>query len=250
MKLGAQFYSIRDNTTNPDDLRESFAQMKKIGYDTAQMSAICPIEAERLRDISDEFSMPIVCTHSPFDRIINDTDNLIKEHQIYRCPVIGLGGMPNEYRGSLDSLRGFFKVVSEPIKKIKDAGLSFAYHNHAFEFDKDCGTTLFDVMIEEAEDLNFILDTYWVKYAGYDALEYIRKIGKDRMNNVHFKDMLTEPKGDICPCGVGVVDFKPIIKLCDSLGIENALVEQDNAPDSGNSYGQMEISFKNLKPLF
>ncbi len=250
MKLGAQFYSIRDNTTNPDDLRASFAQMKKIGYDTAQMSAICQIEAERLRDISDEFSMPIVCTHSPFDRIINDTDNLIKEHQIYRCPVIGLGGMPNEYRGSLDSLRGFFKVVSEPIKKIKDAGLSFAYHNHAFEFDKDCGTTLFDAMIEEAEDLNFILDTYWVRYAGYDAMEYIRKIGKDRMNNVHFKDMLTEPKGDICPCGVGIVDFKPIIELCDSLGIENALVEQDNAPDSGDSYGQMAISFKNLKPLF
>ena len=194
--------------------------------------------------------MPIVCTHSPFDRIINDTDNLIKEHQIYRCPVIGLGGMPNEYRGSLDNLHAFFKVVSEPMKKIKDAGLSFAYHNHAFEFDKDCGTTLFDAMIEEMQDLNFILDTYWVKYAGYDALEYIRKIGKERMNNVHFKDMLAEPKGDICPCGVGVVDFKPIIKLCDSLGIENARVEQDNAPDSGDSYGQMAISFKNLKHLF
>ena len=32
MKLGAQFYSIRDNTTTPDDLREAFRKVKEIGY--------------------------------------------------------------------------------------------------------------------------------------------------------------------------------------------------------------------------
>ncbi len=250
MKLGAQFYSIRDKSTTPEDLRASFAEMKRIGYDVAQMSGICKIEAERLRDFSDEFSLPIVCTHSPFDRILNDTDALIKEHLIYRCPVVGLGAMPVEYQGTLSGMRKFLADISEPMKKIKDAGLSFAYHNHAFEFVTEGGALLYDVMIEESPELNFILDTYWVKYGGYDAQEYIKKIGKERMNNVHLKDMLTEPKGEICPCGVGIIDFKPVITLCDSLGIENALVEQDNAPDSGDSHGQMAISFKNVKPLF
>ena len=213
------------------------------------MSAICQIDAKLLKSYSDEFSLPITCTHSPFDRIINDTDNLIKEHLIYGCPTIGLGYMPNEFhedRGVYD----FIEALREPIRNIKAAGLNFAYHNHAFEFEMIDGKLMFDILIEELPELDFILDTYWVKYAGYDYLDYIRRIGPKRLKNIHFKDMKSEPKGDICPCGEGVIDFRPVIKLCDELGIVNALVEQDNAPDSGNSIGQMTISYNNLKNLF
>ena len=109
---------------------------------------------------------------------------------------------------------------------------------------------MFDILIDELPELDFILDTYWVKYAGYDYLEYIKRLGGKRLKNVHFKDMRTEPQGDICPCGEGVIDFAPVIALCNELGIVNALVEQDNAPDSGDSIGQMAISFNNLKELF
>ncbi len=70
------------------------------------------------------------------------------------------------------------------------------------------------------------------------------------MQNVHFKDMKEEPRSEIVPCGAGIIDFKPVIKICDDLMIPNALVEQDNAPKSGNSYGQMKISYNNLIKLF
>ena len=251
MKLGAQFFSIRNKTTTPEDLKLSFAKMKEIGYQIAQMSAICKIEPELLKSYSEEYALPITCTHSPFDRIIDDTDALIKEHIIYGCPVIGLGAMPKEYRDNLESTAAFLKLLEIPIKKIADAGLRFAYHNHAFEFENPEDTKIFDYMIEECPAMNFILDTYWVKYGGRDYLKYIKLLGEsDRLSNVHFKDMATEPKGAICPCGNGVIDFKPIIELCDSIGIPNALVEQDNAPDSGDSWGQMAISYNNIKDLF
>ena len=249
MKLGAQFYSIRDNTTTPEDLKKSFEAMKNIGYEIVQMSAICPIDPELLRSYSEEYSLPITCTHSPYDRIINDTDNLIREHLIYGCPTIGIGSMPNEFREGR-GVYDFIESIREPIRKIIVAGLDFAYHNHAFEFELIDGKPIFDILIEELPDLNFILDTYWVKYAGYDYLEYIKRIGAARIKNVHFKDMATEPQGDICPCGEGVIDFKPVIELCDMLGIENALVEQDNAPDAGDSIGQMKLGYNNLKTLF
>lgn len=250
MKLGAQFYSIRDNTQTPENLRNAFKAMKDIGYEIAQMSAICPIEPEILKGYSEEFALPIVCTHSPFDRIVNDTDALIREHKIYNCPTIGLGSMPREYIENADTLRTFIETVKEPIKKIRDAGLRFAYHNHAFEFEKFDGKLIFDILIDELPCLDFIIDTYWVKYAGYDYIEYIKRIGADRVRNVHLKDMLTAPKGEICHCGRGVIDFAPVVALCNSLGIENALVEQDNAPDTGNSFEQMKHSFENLKKLF
>ena len=248
MKLGAQFYSIRDNTTTPEDLYKTFKAIKEIGYEIAQMSAICDIDPELLRSYSEELDLPITCTHSPFERIVNDTNKLIEEHKIYGCPTIGLGSMPNEYRDG--GVYDFIDIIREPLRKIKAAGLDFAYHNHAFEFEKVDGKLVYDILIDELPDLSFIVDTYWVKYAGYDYLEYIKRLGPSRIKNVHFKDMKTEPSGDICPCGEGVIDFKQVIELCDKLGIVNALVEQDNAPDSGDSIGQMAISYNNIKNLF
>jgi sugar phosphate isomerase/epimerase len=248
MKLGAQFYSIRDNTQTPEDLRRAFESVKEIGYEIAQMSAICEIDAELLRSYSEELKLPITCTHSAFDRIIGDTEKLIEEHKTYGCPTIGLGYMPGEYHG--EGIYSFIEAIREPLKKIKAAGLNFAYHNHAFEFEKVDGKIIYDILIEELPDLDFIIDTYWVKYAGYDVMEYIKRIGAKRIKNVHFKDMKSEPQGDICPCGEGIIDFEPIVRLCDEMGIVNALVEQDNAPDTGDSIAQMKISYENLKHLF
>ena len=248
MKLGAQFYSIRDNTTTPEDLKGAFKAIKEAGYEIAQMSAICEIDPHLLKSYSEEFDLPITCTHSPYDRIVNDTDRLIEEHKIYGCPTIGLGYMPNEYHK--EGIYDFIETLKEPLRKIKAAGLSFAYHNHAFEFEKAHGKLIYDILIEELPDLEFIIDTYWFKYAGYDYIEYIKKIGAHRIKNVHLKDMASEPQGDICPCGEGIIDFSPLVKLCDEMGIENALVEQDNAPDSGDSIGQMKISYNNLKLIF
>ena len=189
-------------------------------------------------------------THTNPDLLRENTDKYIKEHIIYGCPVIGIGGMPTEYRGTLEGTKAFIKNFSDVAKKINDAGLAFAYHNHAFEFEDLGGVMAYDLLIEEFENLNFILDTYWIKYGGYDYLDYIKKIGNKRLTNVHFKDMRTEPQGEICPCGVGVIDFAPVVKLCNELEIPNALVEQDNAPSFGDSYEQMRISYENLKFLF
>lgn len=250
MKLGAQFYSIRNECQTPEALYNAMRKIKEIGYEIIQISGVCDIEAERLKSYIDEFSLPVTCTHKAYDMIINDTENLIKYHKIIDCPVIGLGSMPKEMRPSMDGVRTFIESLREPIKKIKDAGLNFAYHNHAFEFELIDGVRIYDLLIEELPDMNFIHDVYWTKFAGEDCLKYIELFGKtNRMTNVHFKDMKTEPKGDFCPCGEGVTDFLPIAKLCKKYGIENILVEQDNAPMLGDVFVQMKSSFDHLNPI-
>ena len=251
MKLGAQFYTLREKCKTPEELRNTFGVMKEIGYQVVQISGVCDIEAERLRDISEEFQLPITCTHKPLDAFINNTEELIEYHKIINCPVIGLGSMTLDYLESVEGAREFIKIMETPIKKIMDAGMTFAYHNHHLEFVDLGGTDVYTILLEEAPDIHFIHDVYWTKYAGKDYLKYIKLIGEaNRMTNIHFKDMKNAPQGPICPCGEGVIDFAPIVKLCESVGIKYALVEQDNAPDLGDEYEQMKRSFDNLFPLF
>ena len=102
--------------------------------------------------------------------------------------------------------------------------------------------------------MEFMHDVYWSHYAGVDMFAYVKRIlDAGRVTDIHFKDM---KKGDassrlsMCPCGEGVIDFKKLVALCESYGVRNAYVEQDNAPDLGDVFAQMKTSFDNLFPIF
>ena len=232
----------------PEGVKAAFRKMKEIGYQTVQLSAICEMDAAELKSISEQTGLPIVTTHTPPARILNDTDAVIAEHKLFGCPEVGIGAMPAEYQGSIEGVRKFIADYTPAMKKIRAAGLRFAYHNHAFEFEDLGGTNAYEVLIKEMPELFFIVDTYWLRYAGQDVLKTIERL-KDRIVSVHFKDMAGEPKGKICPCGDGCIDFLPIMQLCDALHIPEALVEQDNAPET-DSYECMAKSFKALRGMF
>ena len=247
MKLGAQLFSLRTFCKTPEGIRDTFRRVKEIGYEVVQVSGCGPIEPERLRDISEEFSLPITCTHSPADRILNDTDKLIADHRIYGCNSIGIGSMDGKYRGSLEGVRAFISEYREACKKIHDAGMQLTYHNHDFEFVDFGGTDLYEVLIEESE-FDFIHDVYWSTFAGKDPLAYVPRLA-GRMTNIHFKDLSSAENHPMCACGDGVIDFKPLIAAAEKAGVKYVQVEQDNAPDFPDAFEQMQISFKTLRPL-
>jgi len=263
MKLGAQLYSVRDNVQNADDFRTTLLRLKKMGYENVQASGIGPIAAEDLRDISLETEMPIVCTHIGYDRIVNETEAVIREHQIFNCPVIGIGSMPKDARTSQEGLDAFIAEMETPVKKIMDAGLKFSYHNHQFEFTVPEGGNrmIMDTLLERCPDWLILLDTCWVEYAGQSSVEYIEKIGGKRLTNVHFKDVAPIDPADpqeimgskisrfIRTPGQGRLDFQKIYEACAKVGVENVLVEQDNAPKMPDPFAEMEFAFKHLRPI-
>ncbi len=251
MKLGAQLFSVRTLLQTPEDIRATFQKIKEIGYDVVQFSGAGPIDARELKEISDSTGLPIVCSHTAPARILNDTDAVIAEHKIFGCPVIGIGSMPVEYHSDpCGNFEAFLERFSEPVKKIRAAGLRFAYHNHAFEFQNkfEDGSSCYDRLLERCPDWSFILDTYWVEFAGCSAADYIRKVGTDRLQNIHFKDMTRDTR-DICACGDGVLDFASLYEVCREIGVENVLVEQDNAVDLADPLEGMRRSFTHLRPI-
>lgn len=250
MKLGVNLFSVRKFLKNEADTRKTFAKLREIGYEVVQLSGAAPMPVETVRDISRESGLPIVCTHSPLDRILHDTDALIREHQIFGCPVIGLGYLPGEYR-SLAALRELLDAMREPVRKIGNAGMRFAYHNHAFEFEPfpDAPGCIYDTLLAECPEWQFILDTYWVTFGGRDVAETLEAVGAGRLTNVHFKDMSCGESREICACGEGRLDLASYLPICQRLGTENILVEQDNANDSADPFGQLEISYRTLRPL-
>lgn len=247
MILGAQLFTLRDFTQNEKDLERTLKRVREIGYTTVQLSAVGNgIRPERIREICDELGLKIVLTHSDPNRILYDTKELIKEHDILGCDYIGIGSMPGKYR-NIDWFDFFIEDFKEPIKEIADAGKLFMYHNHNFEFEKQDGISLMDRLLEEftPNEMGIILDTYWVQAAGCDILEWIDRL-KDRIPCVHLKDMtVSGMEQRMAPVLEGNMNFPEIFKALKKANTKYMLVEQDICYSS--PFECLKISYDNIK---
>lgn len=244
-KLGAQMYTVRAKAQTPEEIRAAFFKIRDMGYKSVQVSGLGPISPEELHDISAQSNLPIVVTHNTWNRIANDFDALMEEHRIFGCECIGLGAMPAEFRGSYEGAKDFIKIIDTLSKRAKVNGFKFCYHNHAFEFKKLNGTRTYDMMVQELPDTSFILDTYWVQYAGADVIKYMRDLN-GRIDNLHLKDLQIddENKPYITEVLNGNLNFDGILDTAREIGVSWYLVEQDTCP--GDPFDSLKISIDNL----
>ncbi len=249
MKLGAQLFTLRDYCQTAGDLDYSLGRVAKMGYTTVQLSAIGPIQPQTVKELCDKHGLEIVLTHTAPDRILNDTEAVIREHDLYGCKYIGIGMMPGKYL-SEEWLWHFAEDFREPAKKIAAAGKLLMYHNHNIEFQKLGGRLVIDTLLESfaPEELGFTVDTYWVQMGGGDVCQWLERL-KGRTPCVHLKDMAVRGWDPImAPVGEGNLNFPKILKTLEELGgVEYLLVEQDVCQTS--PFDCLETSLKNLHAM-
>ena len=250
--VGAQLYSIRRLMQDKESIDKTFKAIKAMGYTTLQLSGQNrEIESEFYADKLNEYGLKCVVTHNSLKDFEEGLDELVKRHHLWNTVYAGLGAMPNEYRADLAGWKAFAKKANEFALKLKDHGLVFVYHNHAFEFNHSEGSMGMDVLFDEfGENVQFELDSYWVQAGGANPVDWIRKVN-GRMDVTHFKDMRGcadfSPVQTMVPIGQGNLNWAAIKAACEETGVKYAEVEQDNASDMDDPLGQLEISAKYLK---
>lgn len=244
-RIGAQLYTVRDYTQTADGLEETFRKLKEIGYQTVQLSAIGSMEAEVVRDLCQKYQIEPICTHRSPQEYLENLDASIAYHKTIGCKIAGLGAMPGDVPRTIEGVRGFIKTFTPISKALQDAGMRFAYHNHAFEFIKEDGRFLMDILLEES-DFDLILDVYWLSYAGVNPVDFIRRAGS-RARIIHFKDLAVTPENTVEMAEVmeGNLDWDRIIQACEESGCQAAMVEQDIC--KGNPFDSLRISYNNLQ---
>lgn len=254
MQIGLNLYSIRNLIQTENDFVSTCQKLKEMGYDYIQYSGL-PIHTKWIKREIKEVGLPVKLTHCSYDRIVNETQTLIKEHKSFKCKNIGIGGVFNEDLTNFDLYAQKIDKLNETAKIIKESGCEFFYHNHMHEFQRlPNGKTWYDYVIENAPNINFTLDTYWVMRGGVDIYEVIEKI-KGRVQCVHFKDhsVISDGKGFYtnieCACGDGTLNFLKIFKQVKKAGAKYIIVEQDNAALLPDTLGEVKKSVIYLKNL-
>ena len=249
LKLGAQLYTVREYTQNEKDFADTIKKIAAIGYRCVQVSGIGKdISAGFIRQVTDDYGIKVVLTHTSPERIKNETEKVIEEHEIFKCPGIGVGGMFGTER-TADGFKQFADNFAPAVEKIKAAKKVFLYHNHDFEFVKygEYGEkTGIDILLENTDKDGFRLtfDTYWAQFAEVDPAGFIEKY-KDRIFATHLKDMaVINGKREMTEVCTGIMDFNKILEVSGQNNIIWHFVEQDEV--RMDAFDSMKISFDNL----
>ena len=231
--LGAQLYTVRHKTQTLPDFSETLARVASMGYTTVQVSGTCPFPAEWLAAELKKNGLVCAITHTSPDRIVKETETVIREHEVFGCDYIGLGGTP----GGIDTEGGYARlcsIVDAAGRSIAAAGKKLMYHNHDHEFARETKNGK-PYLLRLADDyggdiLGFTLDTYWVQAGGATVTSVIRALS-GRLDCVHLKDMTFDHGMKMAPIGSGNMDFEPILSELEKAGTKFALVEQDDCYD-------------------
>lgn len=245
--LGAQLYTIRDFAKTPEEVKTAFELVADIGYKSVQVSGICQMDAEQLNSIAKDTGLEIALTHNSFERLANELDAVMAEHEKFGCKIIGLGGMPTNFRGSAEGVLAFAKQFNAIAKELALNGFTFGYHNHAFEFNKYNGKYGFDILLENTDPnaFQFILDVYWLQYGGQNPIEVIKKLN-GRIATIHLKDYaMVGDEIKMAEIFNGNLDWQGIVSAAKGSNSPWFMVEQDICP--GDPFESLAISYRNIK---
>ena len=258
MKFGINMFTLFKYMETEESFRSAVERLKDMGYSYIQVSGK-NYDHEIIGRVSKATEIPVILTHAPFDRIMNDYDRLMEEHASFNCYRIGMGMVvPATIFASTDEAMRTIDKIEKIAEKMSNNGFKFFYHNHFQEFHKmENGRRVYDYMIDAAPHFNFTFDTYWAQYGGMDIMTLLDRLA-GRIECVHLKDykvdFLEEDgkpifKPAICALGEGNIDFAPICKKMKALGTEYFLVEQDNACHKPDPFMQVEASANYLKQI-
>jgi sugar phosphate isomerase/epimerase len=246
--IAAQLYTLRDFLHTPDEIASALKRVKAIGYDGVQLSGLGPIDPKELANMLQGEGLVAAATHVPYNRLINDLPALIDEHKLWGCQNVAIGGLPEEFRNEEGYLT-FARQMTEVAGKLKEAGLTFSYHNHNFEFQKYNGKTGMELMYENSDPNLFLaeIDTYWVQAGGANPVTWINKM-RGRIVIIHYKDMTVNGWNQImAEVGEGNLEWPAIIEASREAGVFWYAVEQDTC--QRDPFESLAISFRNLKAM-
>ena len=223
MRLSVQLYTVRDALTA--DVGATLAKLKEMGLEYVELAGPFGKSAEEWKDMLDGVGLTATGSHVGMDILRDDLDGAIATAKTIGYSYVVLPWIGKD--AYADGWDVFAKSLTPYGAKLKEAGLTLAYHNHAFEFENDGLDTFYaaaDPDLVKAE-----LDLAWVQIGGADPAGYVKKMA-GRVPLVHLKDYDPTKTPQWRPAGQGVVDFDAILEACAEAGVEVGVIELDESP--------------------
>jgi len=233
LAIGFQTWVVREPLA--EDFAGTLAEMAAMGYETLEMCSpvgygqygfgpLANLSAREMKSIIADQGLTCMSSHYTPVELRDDIQARIAFAQelglsqmVLSSPGLNANNSMDEWKRAIDEMNAWGQVITE-------AGLTFGYHNHNFEFDRVDGTLIYDILLEglDAEVVKMQFQV-WVVSLGYQAADYFRAY-PGRFVSAHLADWSGTAQ-ERTPIGGGVVDWPDFFAAGDSGGLRNIYVE-------------------------
>jgi sugar phosphate isomerase/epimerase len=230
-----QLYSAR----NAPSLAGTLGMLKDVGYTAVEGYGALYADAAKVDELKaalGDTGLAMPTAHFALDMLERDPGRVLEIARdlgigtVY-VPFLAPADRPADSAG----YHAFGARLAEAGKAVRDAGLGFGWHNHAFEFEALPDGGLPQVAIfEGGPELEWEADIAWIAKAGADPFHWIGAYA-DRLTSAHIKDIAPEGENadedGWADVGHGTLDWKRLMAALEGTGARHFIVEHDNPKD-------------------
>lgn len=236
--IALQLYSLRDSFET-NGVAETLGRVKAMGISHVEMAGTSGLSREEFKAALDEAGLTPVSMHVDMNELLVEPNRFIDDAKFFGVQYVGNAWFEHEApfdAADADKAVGAFNTAG---RLLKDAGLTFFYHAHGYEFaPAEDGGTLFDSIVArtDPENVKFQLDIFWAFHGGADPVALLRQY-PDRFVSTHLKDMRpgTErnftggaPDDSSVALGTGMVDVRAALEAARDTSVEWHIIEEES----------------------
>jgi sugar phosphate isomerase/epimerase len=235
-QISIQLFTLRDQLAI--DFPGTIAALAEIGYTKVEHAGFVGRSVQDFKAVLDANGIVSTSGHvlipQPFNAAawsasLADANTLGSTYIVH--PFFGINFGTGEVTRTTAPWQAFAADMNEAGRMARDAGLKLGYHNHNWEFFRltdDPSRTAFDVFAAETDPdlVHLELDLFWATRGAQDPVDLIEE-HKGRILQYHVKDM--NQAGSFADPGEGLIDFPRIFEHSKEAGVEEYIVERDDA---------------------
>ena len=233
MKIGygIQMYSLRDAVK--EDMDKTLKTVADLGYQYVEFAGFAGHTAEEIKAMLDKYGLKCSGTHTNLAAITPyEIWKTIDYHKAIGCDYLII---PSMHMGTEEELEWAIATINYAQPRLKEHGITLAFHNHSGEFVKTAYGKLVHEELQKRTSIEFEIDTFWAFNAGLDPVDVIEKY-KDRVRFIHLKDGIpqdlndpeSKPQGR--SLGSGITPIEKVINKAHKLGITMVVESEDLSP--------------------
>jgi sugar phosphate isomerase/epimerase len=223
----------------------TLAKVKAMGFSHVELAGTAGLSREEFKAELDKAGLTPVSMHVEIAGLLAEPARFIDDAKYFGVQYVGTPWFQHEQPFDAADAEKAVEAFNQAGRLLKDAGLTFFYHAHGYEFVRvNDNTTLFDTIVlrTDPDNVKFQLDAMWAFHGGADPAELLRKY-PTRFISTHLKDMRpgTErnntggaPPDTSVALGTGMVDIKGVLEAARGTSVEWHIIEEESTTPEVN----------------
>lgn len=234
LPVALQMYSLRTyGSVEGGVFEEQLALAADAGYGWIETVGTHDLSAEEMNALLQKYDLNVASTHVGMDMLRDGLDELIAFNE-----AVGNTNIVMPYAEAEDAAgwQALGAELGEIGARLREAGMTLAYHNHAHEMEELDGKLAIDHLLDAAdpENLKLQADLAWVARGGVDPAAFVADHA-GRIVSVHAKDNAPEGENEDqdgwAEVGYGTLAWDTILPAVRDAGAQWFVVEHDNPRD-------------------